>query len=214
MWRTGGDLSQMSYDMWLNRLDLATDQRMRKYVGPGSFANPDFLEVGYSPRNPKGGHVMSLKEQRSMFTMWAALPGPLILSADLRPGASCGGIDDPEVMKILTNREVIAVNQDQGAMPMQPVRRMGGIEVWKKELVLNRLALVLFNRNASTVASVNVQWEELGLPKGQRAQIRDLWNQTDMGEHIGGFDAAVGRHEARIFTLAPVLTPNAIIKNG
>ena len=50
MWRTGGDLSQMSYDMWLNRLDLATDERMRKYVGPGSFANPDFLEVGYSPR--------------------------------------------------------------------------------------------------------------------------------------------------------------------
>ena len=46
MWRTGGDLYASSYKMWLDRLDLATDSRMRPFVGPGAFANPDFLEVG------------------------------------------------------------------------------------------------------------------------------------------------------------------------
>ena len=123
MWRTGGDLSASNYDMWLNRLDLATDPRMAAFVGPGAFANPDFLEVGYTPRQPKNGHVQSLLERRSMFTMWAALPAPLILSADLRPGAPCGGIDDPAIMEILTNAEVIAINQDEAAFPMTAVRR-------------------------------------------------------------------------------------------
>lgn len=53
------------------------------------------------------------------------LPAPLILSADLRPGAPCGGIDDPRILQILTNAEVIAVNQDEAALPMRPVRRCG-----------------------------------------------------------------------------------------
>jgi hypothetical protein len=69
--------------MWTNRLDLATLPAQRALAGPGSFPNPDFLEVGYSPRAFKG-RAQSLTEQRSMFTLWAALPGPLILSADLR----------------------------------------------------------------------------------------------------------------------------------
>lgn len=85
-----------------------------------------------------------------MFTMWAALPAPLILSADLRPGASCGGIDDPEIMAILTNKEVIAVNQDFAAKPMLPITRVGGLEVWKKPLgYKGEAAVVLFNRNAT-----------------------------------------------------------------
>ena len=121
MWRTGGDLSASSYAMWLDRLDLATDARMRPFVGPGAIANPDFLEVGYSPRQPKGAHgVQTALEQRSMFTMWSALPGPLILSADLRPAAPSGGID-AEALETLTNPEVIAVNQDEAALPMRPV---------------------------------------------------------------------------------------------
>lgn len=107
MWRTGGDLSGSNFDMWTNRLDLATTEAQAALAGPGAFPNPDFLEVGYSPRNPKGRGQTPL-EQRAMFTMWAALPGPLILSADLRPNAASGGID-AESLATLTNAEVIAV---------------------------------------------------------------------------------------------------------
>lgn len=126
MWRTGGDLSSSSFDMWTNRtyrklcvlgqqppvrlytciaagLDLATLPAQRALAGPGSFPNPDFLEVGYSPRSQKG-RTQSLVEQRSMFTMWAALPGPLILSADLRTSSMNSGRGlDQDVLKILTN---------------------------------------------------------------------------------------------------------------
>ena len=78
MWRTGGDLSASSYDMWLNRLDLATDPKQSINVGPGAIANPDFLEVGYTPRQPKSSpNVQTIVERRSMFTMWAAYLGLL-----------------------------------------------------------------------------------------------------------------------------------------
>eukprot|EP00039_Didymoeca_costata_P029529 m.25051 g.25051 ORF g.25051 m.25051 type:complete len:553 (+) comp7669_c0_seq3:40-1698(+) len=151
MWRTGGDLSQSSFAMWTNRLDLATTDTQRKLAGPGAFPNPDFLEVGYSPRN-KITTAMNLVEQRSMFTMWAALPGPLILSADLRVGRE--GLD-PQVLAILMNKEVIAVNQDARASPMMPVRRQDGIEVWRKPLSStsgiadDTFAVLFFNRNIS-----------------------------------------------------------------
>jgi hypothetical protein len=54
------------------------------------------------------------------------LPAPLILSADLRPGAPSGGVNDPEIIAILTNVEVIAINQDAAAQPMRPIRRAKG----------------------------------------------------------------------------------------
>jgi hypothetical protein len=84
-WRTGGDLSGSSFAMWTNRLDLATQPAQAALSGPGSFPNPDFLEVGYSPRAQKGRNAMSLVEQRSMFTMWAALPGEGGISCDNAP---------------------------------------------------------------------------------------------------------------------------------
>lgn len=63
---------ELGFPCTAGRLDLATDQRMADYVGPGAFANPDFLEVGYTPRQPKQSPaVQSLLERRSMFTMCA-----------------------------------------------------------------------------------------------------------------------------------------------
>ena len=67
MWRTGGDLSGSNFAMGTNRLDLATTASQRALAGPGAFPNPDFLEVGYSPRNPKGrSSVQSPLEMRSI----------------------------------------------------------------------------------------------------------------------------------------------------
>lgn len=151
-WRTGGDLSSSTFAMWTNRLDLATLPAQAALAGPGAFPNPDFLEVGYSPRVKKP-HAMSIVEQRSMFTMWAALPAPLILSADLRKASfDSGGGLDANVVKILTNKDVIAVNQDEAAQPMLPIRRQGGAEVWKKTLSTG-MAVILFHRNDSGLAA-------------------------------------------------------------
>lgn len=149
MWRVGGDLSSATFDMWTNRLDLATAPGQAALTGPGAFPNPDFLEVGYTPRNPKGRAGLStLIERRSMFTMWAALPGPLILSAELRPNKPWGGVD-PDILAILTNKEVIAINQDTLAAPMRPISRLDGAEVWKKPLASGAAAIILFYRNTT-----------------------------------------------------------------
>ena len=161
MWRTGGDLSSQSYSMWTNRLDLATTPLQYSLAGPGAFPNPDFLEVGYSPRNTKARMGMSVLEQRAMFTLWAALPAPLMLSADVRPAATaaggCGGVD-ADALATLANPEVIAVNQDPRGLPMKAVRRGDGVEIYAKPLTgtttptSEKFALVLWYRNVSLVA--------------------------------------------------------------
>ena len=95
-----------------------------------------------------------------------ALSGPLILSADLRPGAASGGID-AAALETLTNKEVIAVNQDPKAAPLVPVFRGNGPEAWQKPLS-DGTALVLFNRNttqgstAHQTAVIAVTWAQLG----------------------------------------------------
>jgi hypothetical protein len=210
MWRTGGDLYGSSYDMWTNRLDLATSDVQAALTGPGAFPNPDFLEVGFSPRAPKG-RAMSTLAQRSMFTMWAALPGPLILSADLRPGAACGGID-AAALETLTNAEVISINQDARAAPMRPVYKEDGVEVWRKPLQDTKVeAVILFNRNHSTsdmttpppftARNITITWEQLGYGKDQLVLVRDLWRKTEAST-TGSFVATVAPQEASIYTFS------------
>jgi alpha-galactosidase len=106
------------------------------------------------------------------------------------------------------NTEVIAVNQDPRALPMRPVRRSGGVEVWKKPLVGGAMAVILFNRNATQTVSVRsnantttieVAWPELGLAADKAVAVRDLWRKTDLGVHKGSFSDAVDAHEARIY---------------
>ena len=204
-WRTGGDLYSSSFDMWTNRLDLATTPQQAALAGPGSLPDPDFLEVGYSPRAPPGTNSMTPLEQRSMFTMWAALPTGLILSADLRTG-----IDDADTMATLTNREVIAVNQDDLVAPMRPLFNVSGIQVWRKPLAApGTAAIVFFHRglvttgpvpNPPAVALISIDWATLGLPLDTRVAVRDLWDGVDVGVFQGVFSANVTQRDARIYT--------------
>jgi hypothetical protein len=145
--------------------------------------------VGYSPRAPKGAAgVMSALEQRSMFTMWAALPTALILSADVRAGAPSGGVD-AEALATLTNAEVRAVNQDALAAPMRCVANSsdgGALQVWRKPLAAaGAAAVVLFHRGADTsgplpqppaVRAVSASWAGAALMTDQR--LRSPSHQT------------------------------------
>jgi alpha-galactosidase len=217
-WRTGDDLYSSSFAMWTNRLDLATAPAQAALAGPGSFPNPDFLEVGYSPRAPKGAAgVMSALEQRSMFTMWAALPTALILSADVRAGAPDGGVD-ADALATLTNDEVIAVNQDALAAPMRCVFNAtdGALQVWRKPLAAAAgaaAAVVLFHRGADTsgplpqppaVRAVAATWAALGLAPGARVAVRDLWAKQDLGVFTGpAFTVNVTQRDARLYSFVP-----------
>ena len=208
-WRTGGDLYSSSCDMWCNRLDLATTPEQAALAGPGSLPDPDFLEVGYSPRAPPGGQTQSALEQRSMFTMWAALPTGLILSADLRLGSN--GVD-ADVLDTLTNEEVIAVNQDPLVAPMRPLYNESGLQVWRKPLAApGAQAVVFFHRGANTtgplpsppaVQPMSIGWAALGYAQGAAVAVRDLWARADLGVFTGSFAANVTQRDARIYRFA------------
>ncbi|RLD34157.1 MAG: glycoside hydrolase family 27 protein, partial [Bacteroidetes bacterium] len=119
---------------------------LESYAGPGHWNDPDMLEVG----NGK----LTLEENRAHFSLWAILAAPLMLGNDIRTLS-------PEIHKILTNKEVISVNQDPLGKQGVKVNDNGNLEVWMKQLGDGSRAVVLFNRSGSTV-NMTVGWNEIG----------------------------------------------------
>jgi alpha-galactosidase len=144
-------------------LDAEAD--IYSYAGPGHWNDPDMLEVG------NGG--MTTTEYRSHFTLWALLAAPLLAGNDLRNIS-------PEIHDILTNKEVIAVDQDALGRQGRRVWKDGDLEVWAKQLQDGGRAVVLLNRGASE-QPVTVNWEQIGYPSHLSAAVRDLWAHKDLG---------------------------------
>ena len=97
------------------------------FAGPGHWNDPDMLEVG------NGG--MSTAEYRAHFSFWALLDAPLIAGNDVRSMT-------PEIKEILTNAEVIAVNQDKLGQEGRRVRKDGDAEVWSKAMADGSRAVI------------------------------------------------------------------------
>jgi alpha-galactosidase len=197
LWRTTGDISDkwQSKKKWpdgtcceLGMADIVDLQvGLYSFAGPGHWNDPDMLEVG------NGG--MTTTEYRSHFSLWAILAAPLIAGNDLRDMK-------PEIQEILTNKEVIAVNQDPLGRQARRVRKDGDLEVWAKPLKDGSRAVVLFNRG-SAEQSISVAWEELGYPDHLNAGVRDLWQKKDLGKSTGKFSAAVASHGVVMVTVKP-----------
>jgi alpha-galactosidase len=197
LWRTTGDIS----DHWegkkkwddgsccsMGMLDIVDAQvGLEGAAGPGHWNDPDMLEVG------NGG--MTNLEYRAHFSFWAMLAAPLIAGNDLRSMA-------PEIKAILTNKEVIAVNQDVLGMQGRRIRKDGDKEVWMKQLKDGSRAVILFNRGKEET-EVSVAWTELGYPEHLSASVRDLWAGKDLGKATGKFSAKVASHEALVVKVTP-----------
>jgi alpha-galactosidase len=119
------------------------------------------LEVG------NGG--MSLDEYRSHFSLWAILAAPLIAGNDLRSMK-------PEIREMLTNREVIAVNQDARGQQGTRKWKEGSVEVWTKPLRYGSTAIGIFNRSPAR-QRLSVGWRDIGL-RSAPIMIHDLWRRT------------------------------------
>ena len=197
LWRTTGDIQ----DRWEGRIkwsngdccsngmvDIVEMQNgLESYAGPGHWNDPDMLEVG------NGG--MTDTEYRSHFSLWAILAAPLIAGNDLRTMR-------PEIRDILTNREVIAVDQDSLGSEGRRVQKNGDLEVWAKQMKDGGRAVVLFNR-ATTDREITVEWEDLGYPSHLEAAVRDLWQKKDLGKFTGKFSASVLPHGVVMITVNP-----------
>jgi alpha-galactosidase len=145
------------------------------------------LEVG------NGG--MTETEYRSHFSLWALLAAPLIAGNDLRNMT-------PAIQEILTNKEVVAVDQDPLGSEGRRVASQGDLEVWARTLADGSRAVILLNRGA-TEQEIGVNWQELGYPGHLTAAVRDLWQHKDLGNFTGKFSAAVASHGVVMVTLKP-----------
>jgi alpha-galactosidase len=170
MWRIGFDINA-SWGSFTGLID--TDRPLAQYAGPGHWNDPDMLEVGRG---------MSADEDRSHFGMWAILAAPLIAGNDIRSMSTT-------TKAILTNPDVIAVNQDPlGKQGTRVATPSSNLEVWSKQMSgTNVRAVALFNRSGSA-ASITVKWSDIGLPAGA-ATVRDLYAQKDLGNSTDSYTA-------------------------
>ena len=145
------------------------------------------LEVG------NGG--MSHTEYRAHFSMWCMLAAPLMAGNDIR--SMTGDIRD-----ILTNKEVIAVDQDALGREGHRAKSAGGLEVWAKQLADGSRAVALLNRTGGE-AGITVAWADIGYPSHLAAKVRDLWAHRDLGEMTGTFQATVPSHGVVMVTIKP-----------
>jgi alpha-galactosidase len=121
-------------------------------------------------------------------TLWSVLDAPLVFGGDMTQ------LDD-FTLNVLTNDEVIAVNQDVLGKQGIPVSKSGDLEVWMKPLADGSKAVALFNRG-DREAEVQVKWADLSL-HGQH-KVRDLWRQKDLGAYQENFHLKVGAHGAEL----------------
>jgi len=197
LWRTTGDIN----DHWegkqkykdggccaLGMLDILDLQvGLETFAGPGHWNDPDMLEVG------NGG--MTTNEYRAHFSLWAILAAPLIAGNDLRSMS-------PEIKEILTNREVIAVNQDGLGRQASRVSKRGGVEIWSKPLQDGSRAVLVLNRGEGETEA-SVPWTVLGYPGHLSASVRDLWAHKDLGKFTGRFSAKVAAHDVVVAIVKP-----------
>jgi alpha-galactosidase len=149
------------------------------FAGPGHWNDPDMLEVG------NGG--MSVEEYRTHFTLWAVLAAPLIAGNDLTK-------IPPEARAILTQREVIAIDQDATGLQGERLFSEGSFEVWTKTLADGSKAVALFNRQESWMRGDQMSFELPRLGLGSEVRLRDIWAARELGCAIGTFKTWVPAH--------------------
>jgi alpha-galactosidase len=188
-WRTTGDIT----DSWSSMSGIGFKQvGHEKFAGPGHWNDPDMLVVGLVGWGPQlhPSHL-SADEQYTHISLWSLLASPLLIGCDMTRM-------DAFTKNLLTNDEVIEINQDPLGNQASRVSKEGGLEIWVKELEDGSKAVGLFNRN-TTKETVKATWKTLGLTGKQIA--RDVWRQKDQGVFTDSFSAVIPAHGVKLITL-------------
>jgi MYXO-CTERM domain-containing protein len=134
-------------------------------------------------------------QQVTILTLWSILPAPLIFG-----GETTALANDAWTTALLTNEEVLAVDQDAAGIEAKRIAQQGTTEVWARDLSLGRKAVALFN-HATQDAIVSVTFSQLGVT-GQPV-VRDLWHRADVTGMTTGISAMVPHESAFLYTLSP-----------
>ncbi|MFJ1613283.1 MULTISPECIES: NPCBM/NEW2 domain-containing protein [unclassified Streptomyces] len=182
LWRTTGDIN----DSWGSMLSIMKQNLpLAAAAGPGHWNDPDMLEVG------NGG--MTDTEYRTHFSMWSVMAAPLLIGSDLRTAG-------PETFEILSNHEVVAVDQDPLGKQGTVLSSTDGRWVVTKEMRDGSRVVALFNETGSA-QRISTTAEAAGLPKATAYTMRDLWEHTTYNT-AGRVSATVPAHGTVLLRIA------------
>ncbi|HOV98911.1 MAG TPA: glycoside hydrolase family 27 protein [Bacteroidota bacterium] len=203
LWRTTGDIidcfdcevNHGSWSSWGVMKIVNMRAGIRQYAGPDHWNDPDMLEVGRG---------MSTSEDRAHFTMWCMMAAPLIAGNDLRSMTK-------ETVEILTNKEVIAIDQDSlGVQGFRYNDNFQGVEVWGKPLKNGDWAICFLNRS-EVKRKVHFDWSHQNIAddishtslntQESEFTVRDLWGKKNIGTTRKPLDVEVGSHDVVLLRL-------------
>lgn len=181
-WRTTGDIT----DNWKSLSRIGFNQTVQyPYAEPGRWNDPDMLivgQVGWGENlHPTG---LNPDEQYTHISLWCLLSAPLLIGCDITK------LDD-FTLNLLTNDEVLAIDQDPLGKQAKQVTANIDYQVWVKELEDGSKAIGIFNISDEHM-KIKINWNELGLP--EQCKLRDLWRQKDLGNFKESFTTKVVSH--------------------
>jgi hypothetical protein len=191
-WRTTGDIR----DNWGSMSKIGFNQgAAAPYSAPGHWNDPDMLVVGlvgWGPRVHASG--LTPDEQYTHISLWSMLAAPLLIGCDMRSL-------DPFTLNLLTNDEVLAVDQDPLGKAAMQVASSDSVLVYERTLVDGSRAVGVFNIG-SKPASMQLSMQVLGLTGRQK--VRDLWRQKDMGAVTGSYRVKdIPTHGVYLYKITP-----------
>jgi alpha-galactosidase len=186
LWRTTGDIE----DSWESLKGIGFSQTKQQVYGkPSGWNDVDMMIVG----NVGWGenlHPTRLTpdEQYTHVSLWCLLNNPLLIGCDMNT------LDD-FTLNLLTNNEVIDVNQNTFSLPAKPIIKNDKYEVWVKQMGINEYAIGIFNFNETT-DNIAIDWKAIGLNETQ--QVRDIWRQKDEGKFKASYNTSVASHGVKL----------------
>jgi hypothetical protein len=196
-WRISGDISN-EFNSISHIIDLNAD--LWKYASPGHVNDMDMLQVGRG---------MSYVEDKTHFSMWCMMNSPLLAGNDLRSMSD-------ETIEILTNKEIIALNQDPLVYQARRLVDNGDLEVWAKPLISTmsgKVAVALLNRSDNT-ESISFDLDTVGIDFTKEYTYRDLWAKKDFDKtNEKSLSFEVPKHGVVVLLIEGVSKPFNVFQN-
>ena len=198
-WRTTGDVFDSweanGKESWLNSVSKIgfNQDKCAPYSAPGHYNDPDMLVIGYVGWGKPHPTRLTPDEQYSHISLWSLLSAPLLLGCDLEKL-------DAFTLNLITNDEVIDIDQDALAIGAKRVSATDSLEVFMKPLEDGSIAVGLFNRRA-TKATITANWSDLGIVGKQT--VRDVWRQKDVAIAKDSYQTEVAAHGVVLLRLIP-----------
>ena len=207
MWRVVDDF--WDYDAITNLAGVFTSAgtwQAAKGLVAGHWPDTDMLPLGYlGPRcewHASGETTFTHNDQVTILSLWSILPSPLIFGGNVQ-SLTTDSTTGPWTVALLTNEEVLAVNQDASGTHARRIAQQGTTEVWARDLSGGRTAVALFNRGTQD-ATVSVTFAQLGV--SGTPGVRDVWNRADVTGMTTGLSASVPYGAAKMYVLSPMST--------